>query len=349
MEARAAPNFFLSWLWIGTWLKHFVSDFSVIEARNAGVTVGLGILINQKTHSSLFGLRAKYYLHRTGVISQDQVWIEYNDFLMVAGDESRIRTAMASCVVHSLDKREALVIGASDDGKFSCINQLGLHERKVWETRNYSLDLHKLRQTNQSVLETLSRNARYQIQRSIRNYQKFGGISVTKASNAAEAHDMLLIAKPYHLARWGGKEQCSGFANPEFVAFHEELIAEGIKSGAIELNHIKAGDETIAVIYNFKYGNHVYFYLCAINYSHSGAQFKPGMVSHYLLIEKALEEGLESYDFMGGTARYKATFSNRQGALSVCQYEHQRPSLIVENALRRVKQRFLPSEMSSGK
>ncbi len=337
LEARSKSSFFLSWLWMGTWLECFVDDFYVIEARDNALTIGLGILIKKPVTLFIMPSKHKYYLHRTGIAEYDQIWIEYNDFLLDQTNEQNIRDCMVEHLVYSVNKFDAIVIGASHKSKFSHIERLGLRKRTIWETNNYALNLSKLKQDNQSVLQFLSRNSRYQILRSIRKYSEMGELHYEKASTIEQAKEMLQIAKPLHLARWGKKMSKSGFSNNSFLAFHHQLIERGLDSGSVELYHIKVGQETLSIMYNFKHDNRVYFYLCAINYQYTSAQYKPGLVSHYLLINKALEEGCESYDFMGGAARYKETFSDIKGELSVNQYEHSSALLTLEEKFRNTK------------
>lgn len=85
-----------------------------------------------------------------------------------------------------------------------------------------------------------------------------------------------------------------------------------------------------------------------MNYSHTGSSshYKPGLVSHYLLIEKAIKEGAEVYDFMGGKGRYKKTFANKTGTLAVYQYEHARWLLSAENYARELKHKLTASRKS---
>lgn len=340
LESRSDSNFFLSWLWIGSWLDCFVDNFTVIEAKKSGITVGLGIIVTKPCALGSDKFRVKHYLHRTGVHEEDQIWIEYNDFLISTEQTDEIRYAMCSCIYYWLGKSDALIIGASEPEKFNYMNELGLSERKIWETNNYYLELAPLRDDGKSVLESIPRNSRYQINRSLREYQKIGEVTVNKMNSAEEALDLLKLAKPYHLARWGEGRTGSGLANPKFVLFHQMLISRGLQLGLIELNHIKAGDETIGIVYNFKYKNIIYFYFCSMNYSHNSPHFKPGLVSHYLLIEKAIAEGADVYDFMGGVARYKSTFANKQGKLVVCQYEHPHWLLTAENYARKMKHKL---------
>ncbi|MDV7102912.1 GNAT family N-acetyltransferase [Vibrio sp. TH_r3] len=341
LEQDTQASFFLSWLWIGTWLDTFVENFTVIEARRNGKTVGLGILVTQPFLSKMNPFRRKHYLHRTGIGQEDQIWIEYNDFLVASDHAAEIRTAMLSSCAYWMNKSDALIVGACGTKDFSFTKQLGLLDRTTWETTHYFLQLEPLKQSKDALLKSISRSARYQITRSLRKYSEIGDIKIERATTFPEAVNLLSIAEPYHKARWGNGKQGSGFYNSKFMKFHMKLIQNGLSTSAIEINHVRAGDETIGIVYNFRYKNRVYFYLGAMNYKHSEPQYKPGLVAHYLLIEKAIEEGVDIYDFMGGVARYKATFSDVQGNLAVYQFEHPRPLLSCENQIRKVKQKII--------
>lgn len=343
LEQHSDTNFFLSWLWIGSWLDSFVTDFDVLEARKEGTTVGLGILVSQAPSLNCGSLRTRYYLHRTGV-EEDQIWIEYNDFLVSSEDSDEIRRSMFSSVCNKMGKTDAFIIGACRPETFASVDEFAMSERKVWETKSYFLDLKPFCCGEKSLLQSISRNARYQIMRSLRRYGDIGKINVDSAQTIKQALDLLELAGPYHLARWGDGRSGSGLANQKFVGFHRMLISRGLETGHIELNHIKAGKETIGIVYNFKYRNVVYFYFCSMNYERCecSSHYKPGLVSHYLLIEKAIKDGAAVYDFMGGSARYKHTFANEQGKLVVLQYERRGLLLACEDYARVIKHKLIP-------
>ena len=340
LESRSSANFFLSWLWIGTWLDCFVKEFTLIEAKLDGQTVGLGIVVTKRHMLSSQWWRKQHFLHRTGSQQEDQIWIEYNDFLIADQEHNAIREAMCASVLSWIDIHDVFIVGASLADKFHTLSTLGLTERTVWETNNYFLDLNELRESKQTLSQYLSRNARYSITRSLREYQKIGDVVVRKAKTLDEGLALLKMAKPLHIARWGSGANGSGMANPLFLAFHEKLIQKGMATGEIELYHITAGAETIGIIYNFYYRGVVYFYLGALNYCHKSTHFKPGLVSHYLLINQAMDDGACAYDFMGGKARYKSTFSNQEGNLVVSHYSNPNIFLSMESFARKMKHRF---------
>jgi len=337
LELEANSHFFMSWLWIGTWLDCFVGDYTVIEAKIENKTVGLGLIVTKSRSLIEKNIKIKHYLHRTGIQSDDQIWIEYNDFMMLKEHARDIRNRMTSYIIKKMGCRHAFIVGASEPDIWGQLDDADAVKREIWKAKNYSRELHPLRESGQSLMDVLSRSARYQIRRSIKKYQQFGDITIERAATKQQAKEFLDIAKPFHVERWGKYAEGSGFTNPKFVLFHHLLIERGLASGVIELNHIKTGEQTIAVIYNFNYLNRIYFYMGAYNYHHLGSQYKPGLVAHYLLIEQSLKTGAKVYDFMGGTARYKATFSDVESSMAIYQIERVSLTLAIESYLRRLK------------
>jgi CelD/BcsL family acetyltransferase involved in cellulose biosynthesis len=66
-------------------------------------------------------------------------------------------------------------------------------------------------------------------------------------------------------------------------------------------------------------------------------KLKPGLVAHFLAIEYYKKLGFEVYDFMGGDARYKASFSNKISGLIIAKFQRKTVLLGIENLLKMVK------------
>lgn len=335
LEKQAEPNLFISWLWIGSWMKIFVQEFYLVEATVGGKSVGLGI-VTKKKKNSLLG--DSYYLHRIGDELSDQIWIEYNDFLLLKGSEDSVRKVMISTIMEKLVQRGSLVIGASvhlvsKDVPYSC--------DIVWDSISYQVDFNALRKKKLSVSQSLSRNSRYQINRSIKNYQKIGKITVHAATTIEEAKSFIELASELHKKQWGKGLGQSGFANDRFIMFHLNLIENGLLTGIIEIYKVTVGNKVISIMYYFKSKGTVYFYLSALNYNIEGVHLKPGLVSHYLLMCDALNNGCVCYDFMGGISRYKRTFSNKEQSLSVYRIFKLDAKNVIHRKMRTLKHRIM--------
>ncbi|WP_375750137.1 GNAT family N-acetyltransferase [Vibrio sp. HN007] len=341
LELCSEHGFFLSWAWISTWLDCFVKDHTVVVAKESERVVGLGILVTQPANIREKHFRRIHHLHRTGVTEYDQIWIECNDFLLVDEHRDKIRLQMINCTLSWMGKWDKLVIGASNERDFKSVESSGFFKRDIWSAPSYLVDFDKLNSTSKTIHQSISRNARYQINRSLKKYRLEGDISLVQATKQDEKLGLLKVAAEYHKLRWGHQ---SGFHNKSFNEFHTKFIDRAKDS--VELTRVQCGSETIAVVYNISYQNRVYFYLSGINYHNNSKHIKPGIVSHYLLIDSAHKTGVACYDFMGGDARYKRTFANVESRQIVFSIEKSRLLYQIGNMLRCIKNKLL--ERQSG-
>ncbi|TIV44155.1 MAG: GNAT family N-acetyltransferase, partial [Mesorhizobium sp.] len=78
LEARATHSFYLSWLWIGTWLRHLPGGAQphVLVARTSSRIVGLAIICRRRAWSFGPHARARWLLNETGDVRFDRLFIE---------------------------------------------------------------------------------------------------------------------------------------------------------------------------------------------------------------------------------------------------------------------------------
>ncbi|MGH6755518.1 MAG: hypothetical protein ACREDP_25495, partial [Bradyrhizobium sp.] len=83
LEAQATHSFYLSWLWIGTWLRHLPEGAQphVLVARTPSKIVGLAIICRRSAWSFGLHARARWLLNQTGDVRFDRLFIEYNNIL----------------------------------------------------------------------------------------------------------------------------------------------------------------------------------------------------------------------------------------------------------------------------
>src|SRR5258705_2675894 len=80
LEARATHSFYLSWLWIGTWLRHLpkAAQPHVLVARASGKIVGLAIICRRRAWGLGLHAGTRWLLNETGDTRFDRFDIEYN-------------------------------------------------------------------------------------------------------------------------------------------------------------------------------------------------------------------------------------------------------------------------------
>ena len=341
LEHRAEPTVFLSWQWLGHWLATYKPNALVLKVTESGRTIGLGLLVEtiERRHGVLKSRCLR--LHQTGQRLQDQIWIEYNGFLSEKGEEDRVAAASLKYLCEELPEWDEFIVGAIDSTDADRYAQLtGLHKHIRWEAPCFGVNLDELRRGGVHYLDTLSRNTRYQINRCERLYQQRGLVQLQRPDSIEGALALFDRIGPRHLQRWGSGADQSGFANPDFLHFHRELIRTQWADGGIDLVSLMAGDQEIASFYNLLHKGVIYFYLGGME-TETDNRLKPGLLGHTLCIEDYRHHGFHYYDFMGGEERYKANLGQLHRQLTQVSLQRGRFKLKLEDAARRTKQLWL--------
>ena len=341
LESSSNASFFLSSTWIETWLSTYSPDVDVLSVKFDGVLVGLALLCrSQFSHWKRLGSK-RLHINQTGNQDLDQIWTEYNGVLSSVGHEPTIHSLVVPFLLTRYDDWDELHVGAvtqQNAQSMSCSS--GLSRLDLWQSPSYGVDLKSLSERKVSYLDSLSRNTRYQIRRSLKLYASEAPVSLNFASSVDEALSFFNEIAPLHLARWGAGVGKSGFANQEFMAFHFSLITKAFGLDQIDLIKVQCGERTLGYLYNFLYRGRVYFYLSGL-VSENDAKLKPGLCAHSLAIQHYLELGYDFYDFMGGDDRYKASLGTVHEHLFQISLQKKRFKFKIESFMRKVKQRML--------
>jgi CelD/BcsL family acetyltransferase involved in cellulose biosynthesis len=305
--ANSEDSVFLSQFWLLPWLETLTTKPILMVCQRDSHIVGFAFWGCQR-----HWLGNKYYLNQTGVHSDDQVWIEQNDIICRSEDRPDVLKAMLEklCELKNVAKVTAQ----------TCLSDQWQHARflapEITQETNFYADL----TMSDDYLDSLSKNTRAAVRRSNKLItDKFGPITVTIASQS-EHQPILHKIADLHILKWGSSEYGSGFTNPKFVAFHEELLAvkdeqlfalrDEEYSSKAKLLTLTAGDFILGYLYILISDKQILFYLSAINYVDLGNKYKPGLSMHFHAIEYFKELKYDSYDFLAGPARYKEQMSN---------------------------------------
>ena len=297
--ANSDDSVFLSQFWLLPWLETLSTKPLLIVCQRDLHIVGFAFWGCQK-----HWLGDRYYLNQTGVHSDDQVWIEQNDIICRSEDRPDVLDAMLA----KLSKLKNIAKITAQ----TCLSDQWQHARflapEITQETNFYADL----KFSDDYIDSLSKNTRAAIRRSNKLIvDKFGPITVTIAPQSEHQQILNKIAD-LHILKWGSSEYGSGFTNPTFVEFHEQLLAIRDKeySGKAKLLTLAAGDFVLGYLYILISGKQILFYLSAINYADLGNKYKPGLTMHFSAIAHFKALGYDNYDFLAGPARYKAQMSN---------------------------------------
>ncbi len=342
LEARADCSFFLSWRWIGCWLRETGLHPAVVAGRLDGRVVSLALFVTRRMWRHRWLHANTIFLHETGDPALDINFIEYNGILV---DRSLDAAAIESCLAFLIGTPvvggasaawDELYLGGVPIDYVERLERCGLTLRIVAQKPSAVIDFAALRARQRGYLDELSANTRYQIRRSLRLYEKRGPLRLDIAGDATQALAFLDGLKILHQRHWEPRGKGGAFSYPFLERFHRSLIADCLPDGNVELLRISAGEALIGYLYNFIWRGWVGTYLSGFVYE-DDARLKPGLVSYYLCAERHLANGMRVQDFLAGDDRYKTSLGRPGPDMIWLALQRPRLRFRLEAALRRVK------------
>ena len=307
VEQNCQQSVFTSWHWISAWLEtDGRNNKYLLVATIDQQPVGLALW----THTRRFA-QHHYWLHKSGNDAIDQIWIEYNDFVVQDESADLIRVEMWAAWFAFTPSNSKYFVGASQPEAFVEPQKIARFDYLAWAAKSYRVPLTGPRDMptpadDQRLLRFMSANTRAQLKRSMQYFKTEYGALTLHFAPAEEAIALFDRASTWHKDRWG-QDGNSGFNNRSFIAFHHLLISRGYREQMIDVVELRAGEKSLGVFYNFVWQNKAYFYLSSLNYQENN-HARPGLVGHFLLGRHYVATGRDSYDLLGG-GDYKARFS----------------------------------------
>jgi CelD/BcsL family acetyltransferase involved in cellulose biosynthesis len=317
LERRARASFFLSWSWIGAWLRSLPdapAGLRLLAAQRDGRTVGLALLGARRVrHHGLLRSR-RLYLHRTGEPDRDELTIEHNGLLIESGTEQQVLPALIQALVRRGADWDELYVDGIEESAWRGLTLLcrshGLQARVRWLKPSHQVDLERVRQSGMEPLAFAGSNTRAQIRRSLRLYRERGELTLAAARDAGEALRFFENLATLHQRTWTGRGRPGAFASPYFRQFHAGLVRDGFARGEIQLLRASVGAEEVGYLYNFVHRGTVLNYQSGLAYQAAeDNRLKPGLVTHYLALCHNAERGAALYDFLAGAERYKESLA----------------------------------------
>ncbi|MEL6789410.1 MAG: GNAT family N-acetyltransferase [Pseudomonadota bacterium] len=349
-----APGFFLSPLWIETWLTHhgLRSGEDLWCIRSYGADDGLramGFFCSHRARRHRVLTIRQLVLHATGHAAQDRITTEYNDLLCAPDERAEQWTAILRQLRQSnFPPWDELVLPGITKPSADDLVRAGKHQitatHVIATAPSYHVNLDQLRRNSvdnvEDFIATLSKNSRSQIRRALRLYEKSGPLTLSRTDNVETAQSWFDALNHLHTDKWKTKTDAASLDNPSALPFHRALIEAGIAKGKIDLLRICAGETPVGYLYNFVEGATASFYAGGFR-PETDNRLKPGLVCHALATAYYLQRHCSVYDFMGGNDRYKASLGVPGPAIMTVALQTVHPGLALERMARRLKKRFI--------
>ena len=328
-------SYFLSWGWIGNWIKSLPKNVNIrllVFTKRYKPTVAFFIGESPVARDKRYKIISKLlhsrglFLNVTGIPRYDELCLENNSMLSKGSINISLKQIMNSLPYKWNEFFMPYLEPDQYPGKW--LKESIRPYRLIVEKDEISpfVDLEMVRRKNGDFLSLLSSNARYQIRRSLRLYEKEGKIRVESAADIGGALDILEELVQLHNRSWSARGRIGAFESGYYYDFNKQLIKNRFEQKEIQLLRIKRGSLTIGCLYNFLYKNKVYFYQSGLAYE-SDNKLKPGLVCHLKAIQLNASMGYSVYDFLHEPDRYKRTLATHERKLVTAKI--QKPSFLL--------------------
>ena len=328
LESRADGGFFLSWRWIGSWLRATRATPLLVKAQDGNRTMALGLLTPVRRRRHFLSV-SQLCLHETGRVECDAVMIEHNNFLIDRAAPSQLLTEILRTLQSVHPAWDEIVLSGISPANLGALEAAGLKVETDRLSPDFAVDL------SQNWEHTLSANQRAQLRQSRTFAARSGPLKLEPAAGTAQALDFFGKLAGLHTAYWQKRGRPGAFASDFARGFHRELISSQAGPAKVELLELAAGPEILGYLYNFQYGGRVYNYQSGFSY-HQDNRHRPGLIAHAMAITRAKEDGMRIYDFLAGDAHYKARLGRQMGTLIWCRGQKDRPLLAAERFARKL-------------
>lgn len=166
--------------------------------------------------------------------------------------------------------------------------------------------------TVELYFKSLSQNQRKTLKRLGNKLNKNFRASFRRVETAEELEFALSHFFRLHRIRWMMRGLPGMMYAPKIRGFHRAACHALLDEGLLRFYWLTLNDEVAAALYGFAWNNVFYFYLSGFHPRHSS--YGIGTLLFYECIQRAIEEGLTSFDFMRGQEEYKYRFGAKDTA-----------------------------------
>jgi CelD/BcsL family acetyltransferase involved in cellulose biosynthesis len=306
IEKSDSTTFFLSFHWLYIWWQHYSS---------AKDTLNVIILRDNNELAAIFPLYISQNVLRfigTNNNDTDEVCTEYCDIICLKGFEDIAVPLLAKEMNNYL--RHSFELQFSDYLENSILNKLVIKLQLQYWVIKQNVGVRycaSLPASFDSYLTSLSPSFTKKMRRLSKKCNNQLDSHIDKTVSKENIITNLKILKKLHTSHWNLKEKTGAFSSVRFFNFHYDLCISLHHEQKLQLWILSIAEEPISAIYCIDDKNTRYFYQTGINTKFK-PNISPGNLLHLHVIEDAINNGFQRYDFMKGDATnsYKQTFTN---------------------------------------
>ncbi|MDZ4818894.1 MAG: GNAT family N-acetyltransferase [Planctomycetota bacterium] len=290
------------WDWLEPWWRHY--------GRNEGE---LFVLQAHDQNGQLVGLAPWYLRRRLGegrvvrFLGSGNVCSDYLTIFAAPEQRTAVVNSIADWLNSDRPGWDLIELNggmASDQALQQLVDALSERDHLIYQRRGESCWQLSLPDSWEEFLRTLSTTRRSRVKKMVREYFDTG-LAVAKVVDSVEqlsAGYRLLIE--LHQKRRRSLDQPGCFADPVFIAYHQEVTERFLQAGRLRLQYLMLEGRPVSVEYDLLGGDAIYHYQSGIE--PEALESQPGRMGTVATIQAAIQNKMRTLDFMRGDEAYKS-------------------------------------------
>lgn len=308
LARSVTDNYCLRWEWLWAWWEVYREKddrLCILLVFREDQLIGIApFYVTQKLWKGIFPVKRLMFLGTQG----GSVTSEYMDVIYKAGEEETVLRKVFGYILNE-----------------NLCDDLDLHNVEASSTTNLFLSdfareaklLHiehdklkcpyiTLPDHFEDFLRSCSSSLRYKIRTGQKKLMRHFDVVYRKTSRVSELKTDFEELIRLHQCRWESRDLPGSFSAEKFSAFQRRIMQEMLENDHLDLRFLSVSGKNIAVLYNIKYKNKIYYYQSGLDAGFD-KNLSPGLLLHAHGIEEAIKEALTEYDFLmqGNMDAYK--------------------------------------------
>lgn len=329
LHATASDTVFLTWEWLYTWSKHFLDEKQlwIVLAFKNDELIGIAPLCVRSRPAGMISVREMRFL------GSEDVGSTQLDFIVRRKHKASVLRAIyrhlheeASAVWDLLTLSELPAESSSIDLWELMVGEAGRVMDVNAMTPAPFIDL---RDGLEHFLKSLSGNERSNLRRKQRHLEGLGRVTYERMAPGQDVDRALNLLVELHQMRWTQKGAAGVFADDRQRLFHREIARTFSEKGWLRIDFLRLGDDAIAGVYGFAYGDRYFFFLPGLN-PQIAAKSSPGILLLFRCVEEAVGEQCKEFSLLRGAVDYKMAWASgvRRCVTLRCYNRHLRSAVV---------------------
>lgn len=308
LAGSPAANVFLTWEWLSSWWECFGRALQpwVVVVRDGRRLAGLAPFVLRRNFQA-----GPFSHHELAFMGSGPAAPDHLDVLARQGYETAVAQAVVSHLRATKGRWDVLRLEGLVENSALAGCLLAQARDRLTQVSYQVCPFARLPADQESYRAGLGSNLRANIGRYGRQLEREypGRVRYWQVQHEVEIEPAMRLLFRLHQEVRQAHGDPGAFNDPRMILFHRRLAQSFFARGWLRIYLLTVADQDVAITYNFRYGEVVYFY--QTGYDQAWKRYGPGRQVMSYAIRQSIGEGAREFDFLRGDESYKFQWTDQ--------------------------------------